>query len=345
MAESCTAEMSTGPKVSIIIPNFNHGSYLKERIVSVLNQTFQDFELIYLDDASTDESYSVFSEFEDSRIRALTNTQNSGSPFVQWNRGVRMALGEYVWIAESDDFSHRDFLKSMVAVLDENPGVGLAYCQSYYVDDGLNHRLCPINERWEKDYISDGKKECEEYFLFRNVVPNASATVFRRKVYEDAGYADEDMQFCGDWMMWAKMSLISNIAYVAQPLNYYRKHALTVSARCSYTLLSLEEWYRIVIRINQGMHLSKDSYGRVCLWLLTTWISYLKTLKGLLDGRRNLRIVRLVRELDHKPFRRLIRYWIFFNLQRLHLLGTAVRIKRVVRRLIRVQRTSPESIS
>ena len=88
------------PKVSVIIPNYNHAQFLEQRIQSVLDQTYQDFEIIYLDDASTDNSNEVFAKFaNNSRIRAIYNQTNSGSPFKQWNKGIRLAQGEYVWIA------------------------------------------------------------------------------------------------------------------------------------------------------------------------------------------------------------------------------------------------------
>src|SRR5438128_6391640 len=99
------------PRVTVIIPNFNHAPYLERRISSVLNQTYQDFEIIYIDDASTDESALVFAKFSsDRRIKAIINETNGGIPFKQWNKGVRLAQGEYIWIAESDDYADRNFL-------------------------------------------------------------------------------------------------------------------------------------------------------------------------------------------------------------------------------------------
>ena len=94
------------PRVSIIVPNFNHAAFLKRRLDSIFQQTMQDFELIFLDDASTDSSLAVFEDYaHDSRVTRHVNQDNSGNPFVQWNRGLEMAAGEYIWIAESDDFA------------------------------------------------------------------------------------------------------------------------------------------------------------------------------------------------------------------------------------------------
>ncbi|UCD50998.1 MAG: glycosyltransferase family 2 protein [Phycisphaerales bacterium] len=96
------------PVVSIIIPNYNHARFLVERVDSVLRQTYRDFDVIVLDDASTDESRDVLKSFAGRPEVALRfNTENSDSTFKQWNKGVELARGKCVWIAESDDFAYR----------------------------------------------------------------------------------------------------------------------------------------------------------------------------------------------------------------------------------------------
>ena len=92
------------PKVSVVVPNYNHGRFLDRRLGSILNQTFQDFERIFLDDASTDNSKEVFGHYnDDPRIRSSFNSANGGSTFVQRNRGIEMARSEYIWTTEADD--------------------------------------------------------------------------------------------------------------------------------------------------------------------------------------------------------------------------------------------------
>jgi glycosyltransferase involved in cell wall biosynthesis len=93
---------TSNAKVSVVVPNYNHARFLRKRVDSILGQTFQDFELILLDDCSTDDSRSVLSKYaDDPRVRIEFNEVNSGSTFKQWNKGVWLAHGEYVWIAES----------------------------------------------------------------------------------------------------------------------------------------------------------------------------------------------------------------------------------------------------
>ena len=97
--------LSMKPSVSVIIPNYNHARYLRERIDSVLNQRFQDYEIILLDDNSTDESPTIIQSYASAPhvTHIEINEQNSGSPFAQWDKGISLAAGEFIWIAESDD--------------------------------------------------------------------------------------------------------------------------------------------------------------------------------------------------------------------------------------------------
>src|SRR4029077_1491910 len=122
------------PSVSVIVPNYNHARFLRRRIESVLGQTYGDFELILMDDCSTDESQAILSEYaRDARVRLEFNETNSGGTFRQWNKGVRLARGKYVWIAGADDYADERLLGSLVAMLDQDAAVTFAYCRSYCV--------------------------------------------------------------------------------------------------------------------------------------------------------------------------------------------------------------------
>src|ERR1019366_3980250 len=162
------------PKVSIVVPNYNHARFLRRRVESVLRQTFQDFEVILLDDGSTDDSESILSQYGgDPRVRIEFNEVNSGSPFKQWNKGVGLARGEYVWIAESDDYADERLLEKLAARLDAGPRVAFAYCRSWRVslDDRPDGFVDPLvaaedrQHRWTADYCADGHAECRNYMV------------------------------------------------------------------------------------------------------------------------------------------------------------------------------------
>src|SRR5665213_3269095 len=167
------------PRVSVIIPNYNHAPFLTRRIETVLQQTFRDFEVILLDDCSTDESRSILSSYANNpRVRIEFNAANSGSTFKQWNKGVGLARGEYVWVAESDDYADTRFLERLVGVLDSEPKAAFAYCRSWRVSDdrlnGFADSYLPDPQRWTEDHSVNGRDECREYSVSQNIVPNSS---------------------------------------------------------------------------------------------------------------------------------------------------------------------------
>ena len=102
--------------ISIILPNYNHAIYLIDRLDSIFNQTYQNFEVIILDDASTDDSLAILNMYRNHPkvSNFIRNEKNTGSPFKQWAKGLRLAKGDLIWIAESDDDCDLNFLESQV---------------------------------------------------------------------------------------------------------------------------------------------------------------------------------------------------------------------------------------
>lgn len=243
------------PNVSVIVPNYNHARFLRQRLDSILAQTYQDFELILLDDCSTDESGEILREYASHpKVAHLEfSEKNSGSTFKQWNKGVRVAQGKYVWIAESDDYADSRLLERLVAILDGEPNVMFAYCRSWRVDedgrtDGFgDYYLADLRpEHWASDYRAEGRALCAEYFVRRNIVPNASAVLFRKAAYEQAGGADESLRMCGDWKVWASMALTGDVAYISEPLSSFRVYAESIWGKGRRQGLAAEETLRVV---------------------------------------------------------------------------------------------------
>src|SRR5215472_6688785 len=221
------------PIVSVVVPNYNHGRFLRQRIDSIRAQSFQDFELLLLDDCSTDDSRTILQGYAfDPRVRLEFNDVNSGSTFKQWNKGVRMARGKYIWIAESDDYADEHLLEHLVSALDRDPMVTFAYCRSWTVTDddrvgAGNWNLDLLDPQlWKSSFCIDRREHCRKYSVRSPVVVNSSAVVFRKTAYETVGGADESLRLCGDWKFWAAMALVGKVAYVNQSLNYFRCHHL-----------------------------------------------------------------------------------------------------------------------
>jgi glycosyltransferase involved in cell wall biosynthesis len=227
------------PNVSIIVPNYNYARFLDQRLASINKQTYKDFEIILLDDASSDDSVRLLQQFAlEHCCRFERNEHNSGNVFKQWNKGIGLAKGRYVWIAEADDYADERFLEILVDRLEQSPGCGLAYCNSLRVDDAGNivemvrPTLYDVDlTRWQRDFVGNGREECVRYLLRENTIPNASAVVFKRELCNRVGGADETLALSSDWKLWASLLRLSDIAFVAEPLNFFRVHAGTTRAR------------------------------------------------------------------------------------------------------------------
>jgi glycosyltransferase involved in cell wall biosynthesis len=229
------------PKVSVIIPNYNHATYLHRRIQTVLCQDFSDIEVIILDDFSRDNSREVIAELttSDSRVRTVFNNKNSGSVFKQWAKGLSLARGKYIWIAESDDYAELDFLSTLVPLLDGDDSLAFAYTNSLIVNEYENviEEISEIKKRifdsehWHYDFISTGRQELRQYLSLQCTVNNASAVLFRRSSIDAVGGVDTSFRYTGDWMMYIKLSLFGNIIYKAKCLNNYREHEVNASKK------------------------------------------------------------------------------------------------------------------
>ncbi len=236
---SVILRMPPVPTVSIIVPNYNYARFLDRRLGSIEAQTFRDFELILLDDASSDDSAAILQAFAARHgARLVRNQHNSGNPFVQWNRGVALARGEFVWIAEADDDADPRFLETLVAVLRRDPHCGVVQCASIRIDatgrrgDTVAVTLHDVDRnRWRQDFRNSGADECARYLVRECTIPNASAVLFRRSLFEAVGGADETLRLAGDWKLWAAILCRSDFAFVATPLNFFRTHAATVRSR------------------------------------------------------------------------------------------------------------------
>ncbi len=225
---------TTPPLVSIIVPCYNHAAYLVERLGSILAQSLQDFELILLDDASSDDSVEILKRYaHNSKVSCfIVNECNSGSPFAQWRLGIERARGMFVWIAESDDSAQNTFLSEMVTAMQADPDSVLAYSQSMAIDAYGNEMglsdwadvLLP--GRWNVSHKNDGASEIRHFLAFRNIIPNASGVLFRRSALRQISIPNE-MRYCGDWVAYIRLLRLGGVTFVAKPLNLFRSHDKT----------------------------------------------------------------------------------------------------------------------
>jgi glycosyltransferase involved in cell wall biosynthesis len=235
---SCRRVAQKKPAVSVIIPNYNHARYLQKRLDSVFSQTFKDFEVILLDDASTDNSMEMLNRYKDhADVRILRNEKNSGSPFRQWIKGIDLASAEIIWIAESDDICEPEFLETLLPAF-RDPGVKLAYANSHVIDETgkvtgdyeNGEYLASLSQtKWKKSYRVDAAEEINDGLGVKDTILNISAVLFRRVEFSgELRKTLEDMRIAGDWYFIVNAIKGGKVHYDAGKLNYHRRHAESV---------------------------------------------------------------------------------------------------------------------
>lgn len=265
------------PQVTIIVPNYNHVQYLEKRIDSILGQTFQDFELILLDDCSSDGSEKIINNYKNHHkvSHILLNKQNSGSPFGLWQYGIEIAKGKYIWIAESDDWSENSFLEEVIPVIEESNAVLVHTNSSFYI----NNEFKPNNwwdsfksDNWKSDYVKEGNYILSQYGRFKCPVINVSSAVFRKDSIKENFYPF-GYRYCGDWKFWIDVFMTGKVAYLAKPLNIIRIHNLSATSnRKDNYIKKLNENVKVVNYVN-GVLNFKTSYSKDYRWLVDLWMS------------------------------------------------------------------------
>ncbi len=223
---------SSSPKISIIVPNYNYAHFLDKRIESILKQTYTDYEIILLDDASTDDSVKVLEKYKDNPhiSQCVINEQNTGSPFKQWMKGILLAKGEWVWIAEADDLCEPTFLEVCMHYINMESNVTICNTGSVYIDTEDNIMKGKVYQ-WEKNenkagaICFDGKKFAEYILYWKNDIPNASGVLFKKEYALNIHNKKwTDFRYCGDWLFWFEMAMQGKVIQIYQTLNYFRQH-------------------------------------------------------------------------------------------------------------------------
>ena len=230
-------------RVSVIVPNYNYAQLIEPRLDSIYAQLYPIYEIIVLDDASTDDSVRCIERAVSNRpvdARLKVNEYNSGSVFRQWENGLRHASGDLVWIAEADDIAVPEFLSTLVpAFLNEE--VVMAFCQSRQIDSNGNvlandylAYTADISDRWKNDHFMDGLREIRETLTIKNIIPNVSGVLFDRiallNAIGAAGEALFDYQVAGDWLVYLHVLSQGQLYYSAKSLNDHRLHKSSVTS-------------------------------------------------------------------------------------------------------------------
>ncbi len=207
---------SVTPKATVLMSVYNGEPYVAEAIQSILDQTFQDFEFLIVDDGSTDATPETLHQYasRDKRIRVIPNPSNIGLT-KSLNRGIELARGEYIARQDADDISFPERLRRQVDYLDKNPHVGVvaAWVNARSADDHVDRVWrspeSPMLIRWS--------------LLFGNCLAHPT-TMFRRQICIDANGYDETFRFAQDFELWTRLSSRTMFACLTQVLCERRVH-------------------------------------------------------------------------------------------------------------------------
>ena len=212
------------PRVSVIIPTYNSSTTIGETLQSVFKQTYSDFEILLINDGSTDDLMEVLNDFKDSRLQILFY-ENGGLSAAR-NRGIDRASGDYLIFLDADDLWSLDKLESHVNALDNarktNPKAGVVYSWSYFLDDVTN--ACYVNhpKPYEGDVLVD--------ILGSNFVTSGSNPMITREAINSVGYFNDDFKGASDWEYWIRLAQQWNYILIPERQVFYRQSRTSMSS-------------------------------------------------------------------------------------------------------------------
>lgn len=235
------------PRISVLLPVYNGEAYLSEAIDSILGQTFTDFEILIIDDGSTDSSVEVIKSYDDRRIVLLENGENIGL-IRSLNRGIREARGEYLARMDCDDLAMPERLARQLCFMDENPEVGV--CGSWLETIGKG-----AGAVWTPPLAHD---EIVATFPFESVIYHPTVFI-RKRFFDDHNLCyDERYPHAEDYELWCRSAKLFQFANLGEVLLYYRMHDKSVGERHKATQLSTASRVRIGLLEELGVIATKD---------------------------------------------------------------------------------------
>lgn len=264
-------------KVSVVVPNYNYKKYISSRLDEIMSQTYPVSEVIIIDDGSTDGSVNAIKEkvaelkdkYPDVKFETVLKEKNSGSVFSQWQKGVKMASGDYIWIAEVDDSSSFKFLETVMAPMIKDKRVALSYTNSKSIGQvSSRDRLRKVVDVFRRhhgvgDYVVSGREEIEKNLAVFNSIPNVSACVFKNTP-SLVEYLKEAKKYklSGDWYFYIKVAGQGKIAYSHKKLNRHRLSAGSVTGKTDFRT-RFKELQQIHVEVLRTTKLSKTTKKRI----------------------------------------------------------------------------------
>lgn len=214
------SETVSGPLVSVCLPVFNGEKYLKEAVMSVLSQSYRNFELLVFDDASTDGSWDLLNTFDDTRMHSHRNERNQG-PEGNWNQALEAATGKYVKLFHQDDLLAPNCLEQQIQALENNPDAVLTFCRRVIIGpDG--RRLMTRGGPWPQGLVHPSEVVRRCALAGTNIIGEPSAVLFSANAAQRAGGFDASIPYVIDLDYWVRLLAFGKAYYLDQSLASFR---------------------------------------------------------------------------------------------------------------------------
>lgn len=208
--------------VSVVIPTYNRAELLKQAVQNVLDQTYQDFEIIVVDDASSSgEAEKIIKSFNDKRMRYVRHSENKGAAAAR-NTGIKISNSRYIAFKDDDDVWHTEYLKKTMAAFETaTPETGVVYAKLARIESG-QEKYIP----WEAIIKREGS--LYQVLLQRNFIGTTNA-VFKKECFDKAGMFDENLRALEDWECWIRISKYFEFRYIDELLgkSYVQVHGVS----------------------------------------------------------------------------------------------------------------------
>ena len=281
--------MVKNPAVSVIIPTYNRANLVAKAIKSVLSQTYQDFEIIVIDDGSTDNTEEIIRSFKDKRVKYIKKYKENKGSSVARNIGIKVARGKYIALLDSDDEWLPEKLDKQIKVLQsESPEVGVVYSNLCYIDEN-GKSMNKLRNPKKEGYIY-------EDLFGKNCVGTPSTVLIRKECFHQVGLFDDLLNAMEDWDMWIRIAKYYRFALIKVPLVKYRLHSNQKTRNLELKIITAN---RILVKYANELEIRREAHSKHCFRVGNRFCHMGKTK----EGRRYL-----LKAISLYPF--CIRYYI-----------------------------------
>ncbi len=254
--------------ISIVTASYNYEQYISETIQSVLNQTYSDWELVIVDDCSTDNSVEVIKSFNDERIKLFINEKNLGLKGTV-KRGIEEAKGDWIVFLESDDMITPDYLEKKVEITKKYPEVNLIFNDCEFFGDEKQIEVFSKRLKKTRKILSNKKYPCELFYDFfvSNKIFTFSSVMVKCEMLSKINY-EPKLDYLLDWHLWIQLAYLGKFYYIDKQLTKWRLHPESYIKKSKYKSpfdLQIKS-YLVVFKQSKDFKIILKILGLLPLW-------------------------------------------------------------------------------